>query len=209
MLFVFRVQQHNRWSGGDQTSDISDGGVVRVLNIVVEECRTLSSRERCPFLVHVEVAETGLSGKDSRLYAAGASSLGATVGEALSMSASETNTPAASFSEQGCAPYQIPSELLASTPSMSQKMFPAEESQELSPTWAPQKEKEGSRANQTKEFVRGGWQDDESTFHSHYPENVFVSNPYDTVRHHEYEELHEQMHYDQGAMPPPQHQGQR
>jgi len=44
-------------------------GVVRVLNIVTPECRLLSSRERCPFLVHLEVAETGLEGNDAKLYA--------------------------------------------------------------------------------------------------------------------------------------------
>ena len=44
---------------------------MRVLNIVAHDCRLLASRERCPFLVQVEVAETGLEGSDARLYAGG------------------------------------------------------------------------------------------------------------------------------------------
>ena len=44
---------------------------MRVLNIVSCESRILASRERCPFLVQLEVAETGLEGSDARLYAGG------------------------------------------------------------------------------------------------------------------------------------------
>ena len=50
-------KQQTRWPGGDQSSTAADSGAVRVLNIVVDECRILSSRERCPFLVHVEAAQ--------------------------------------------------------------------------------------------------------------------------------------------------------
>ena len=62
-----------------QGADDCGGGVVQVLNIVVPEARLLSSRERCPFLVRLEVADTGLEGSDARLYAAGAPRLGVTV----------------------------------------------------------------------------------------------------------------------------------
>ena len=44
---------------------------MRVLNIVASESRILASRERCPFLVQVELAETGLEGSDARLDAGG------------------------------------------------------------------------------------------------------------------------------------------
>jgi hypothetical protein len=40
--------------------DYSTTKVVQVLNIVVvDETKTLASRERCPFLLHVEVSDTG------------------------------------------------------------------------------------------------------------------------------------------------------
>ncbi|KAL7556800.1 hypothetical protein ACA910_005237 [Epithemia clementina (nom. ined.)] len=61
--------------------------VVRVLNIVVSESRILSSRERCPFLVQLEVADTGIEGHDARLYTVGAPRVGSTVEEALLMNA--------------------------------------------------------------------------------------------------------------------------
>ena len=47
----------------------TEHGVMRVLNIVSSKCRVLASRERCPYLVHCEVLETGLEGRDARLYA--------------------------------------------------------------------------------------------------------------------------------------------
>lgn len=66
--------KRGRWPCGESTSDTSlvsdngSGGVVRVLNIIEPECRLLSSRERCPFLIRMEVLETGLEGNDPMLY---------------------------------------------------------------------------------------------------------------------------------------------
>jgi hypothetical protein len=150
--------------------------------------------------VHVEVAETGLSGNDSRLYVSGAPGLGATVGEALSMSACETGAPSPGSLDQGCVAYQIPTELLEPSPRPKVNSLMTAQ-QEPSPVRAPQEDEEG-RTRQTKEVVRGGWQGDETAY-SHHPENVFVSNPYDAVRDHEYEQLHEQMYSEQSMMPPP------
>lgn len=202
-------KQQRRWPGGDYHSGISDGGVVRVLNIVVEECRMLSSRERCPYLVHVEVAETGLNGNDSRLYASGASGIGATVEEALSMSADATSAAGANghhVLDQGRATYQIPSELLA--PSSNVKIPTAE-----APSLEASREddEEDNAPEHNKEAMRGGWQSDETVFYSHQPEDVFLaSNPYDAVRQNEYEQLHEQLHAKEGVMAEPQHiPGQR
>jgi hypothetical protein len=59
----------DRSSNHPEQINMEAGGVVRVLNIVVEETRILQSRERCPFLIHVEVADTGMEGNDTRLYA--------------------------------------------------------------------------------------------------------------------------------------------
>jgi hypothetical protein len=74
--------------------------------------------------------------------------------------------------------------------------------QKPSPVRAPQEDEEESITSQTKESVRGGWHGDETAY-SHHPENVFVSNPYESVRDHEYEQLHEQMYSEQSMMPPP------
>ena len=71
------------WPGGkssdssqqQQTTTATDfehppqrNGVVRALRILPSQCRILDSRERCPFLVRMEVFETGLEANDPRLY---------------------------------------------------------------------------------------------------------------------------------------------
>ncbi|KAL7538463.1 hypothetical protein ACHAXR_008573 [Thalassiosira sp. AJA248-18] len=68
-------------------------GVVRALRILPQNCRVLDSAQRCPFLVRMEVVETGLDANDARLYAmdttddsgsgSGGSSIGLTIEEAL------------------------------------------------------------------------------------------------------------------------------
>lgn len=109
------------WPGGENHSadvsraaDRSRAGVMRVLNLVTQECRILSSRERCPYVVHLEVAETGLEGNDARLYASGAAGLGTTIGESLSMPATELDDNEHFFA-QGFPTYKIPSELMSSS----------------------------------------------------------------------------------------------
>jgi len=178
-------RQHAQWPGGDKKTKTNKGGVVRVLNIVVDESRILSSRERCPFLLHVEVAETGLSGTDSRLYATGAPGLGATVAEALSLSANR-----AKEKRSNAATYQIPSELLEST------AFPTEPESTAgcATTYHPSKE---------PDLVRGGHFSDESVFYAHNPDELWSSNGWDDVRQSEYEQLHEQLYVQQqqGAAP--------
>lgn len=42
---------------------------MRVLNLIPSEARLLASRDRCPFLVHCEIVDTGISTNDARLYA--------------------------------------------------------------------------------------------------------------------------------------------
>lgn len=144
--------------------------VVRVLNIVVPEARTLASRERCPFLVHMEVADTNLEASDARLYASGVQNLGSTVEEALGMSAA-AGSAAASRRHSSMPPsYEIPAELLHNLPSRSVKSSETDHPERLPP--------------------RGGWQADEMFAGEGYMDQ----NPYDTVRQHEYEELHLHMH---------------
>ena len=151
-----------------------------MLNIVEDECRILASRERCPFLVHLEVAETGLRGSDSRLYASGARGLGATVGEAIAMSSSMGSPN--DFSDQTSplsGPYHIPSELLASDTT----------SQDISIVIAADQ-----RGNTTHVVMpRGGWQADDAMFYANNPDDVFPSSPYDAVREDQYQQLHDQI----------------
>jgi phosphatidylinositol 4-kinase A len=112
------------WPGGEyqesdtlhMAADRSRAGVMRVLNVITSECRILSSRERCPYLVHVEVAETGMEGNDARLYASGAHDLGTTIGETLGMQPNGKENfegTAGGFVFGKALPmYKIPSELL-------------------------------------------------------------------------------------------------
>jgi phosphatidylinositol 4-kinase len=85
---------------------------VRCLNIVVPETRILASRERCPYLIQLEVADTELESGDARLYASGATALGSTLEEALGMSTAASS--AAVSQRHDPQNYEIPFELLSS-----------------------------------------------------------------------------------------------
>jgi hypothetical protein len=168
------------------------------LNIVVDESRILASRERCPFLVHLEVAETGLRGNDSRLYASGASRIGATIEEALGLSAKASAAAAsvdATHGGSGYGNYHIPSELLASSPPILRR-----KSSDADAILTG----ESSSPSGQADMPRGGWQADEAAFYSHNLDDVFASNPYDVVREDEYQQLHEQMYQEYGTVDQPQ-----
>ena len=110
--------QRGSWPAGlndedDNTmADKTDAGTVRVLNIVVPESRILTSRERCPYLVHLEVADTGLEGSDARLYASGANGIGTTIEESLGMNPRASSAAAAATEHNHEPVYRIPSELV-------------------------------------------------------------------------------------------------
>lgn len=172
---------------------IHNEGAVRILNIVVEESRVLASRERCPYLVRVEVADTNLRGNDSRLYASGAPGLGSTMEEALAMNVrAMTNTVTTKniAQEDEYGNYHIPSELLAPTFYNSKKPL-----QSLTIN-----KKELLADAKSKEMPRGGWQANEEAFCSHSPEDVYATNPYDAVRENEFEQLHHQMYNENGVI---------
>lgn len=175
------------WPGGEfyrnkdfgSAAERSKTGVMRVLNIVPSECRILASRERCPYLVHLEVAETGMEGSDARLYTSGAKGIGTTIGESLSMPTVGNNhdfkdEEAQAFGE-AFPTYKIPSELLVSSPSSKRAV------------------NEGINVEKKQQDMvarfprRGGWQSDEL-----YPEEGFA-DPYEMVRQAEYEQLHQQL----------------
>jgi len=191
-------KQNKLWPGRAETSCIQNEGAVRILNIVVEESRVLASRERCPYLVRVEVADTNLRGSDSRLYASGAPGLGATMEEALAMNARSTSNAATTKhnkQEDEYGNYRIPPELLAPASRNSKK-----------PQSITKKIKEVLVDAQPKQLPRGGWQANETVFYSHSPEDVYATNPYDAVRENEFEQLHHQMYNENGGVvnsPPP------
>ncbi|GFH50547.1 hypothetical protein CTEN210_07023 [Chaetoceros tenuissimus] len=81
----------------------TENGVMRVLNIISSKSRVLASRERCPYLVHCEVLETGMEGRDARLYLQH-SQVEVTIQEALGTTCENKNKAMEST-------YKIPSEL--------------------------------------------------------------------------------------------------
>ena len=150
---------------------------MRVLNIVAEDARIMASRERCPFLVHLEVAETGLEGNDARLYASGVADVSVTLEEAMGMNgiSDDGSVKTLRGNENGFTPYQLPSELLSSGPAQSRISLP-----------------------------RGGWQDDGNNYYSSNPGLVGhgVPSPYEMMRQEEIEQLHHAMHDDDNSRPP-------
>jgi len=161
--------------------------VVRVLNIVVSESRVLASRERCPFLVRMEVADTCLEGSDARLYASGASDLGSTLEEALGMVSGSSPHPQSSFPQPS---YEIPEELVGRG---SESNPPADRSSSVIKS-------EGGE----KVFPRGGWQDHENVLGGEERVGYMYPSSYDDVRQQEYERLHHQMQAQHQAPPTPE-----
>eukprot|EP00535_Pseudo-nitzschia_heimii_P010573 CAMPEP_0197175596 /NCGR_PEP_ID=MMETSP1423-20130617/1769_1 /TAXON_ID=476441 /ORGANISM="Pseudo-nitzschia heimii, Strain UNC1101" /LENGTH=960 /DNA_ID=CAMNT_0042624785 /DNA_START=136 /DNA_END=3015 /DNA_ORIENTATION=+ len=178
-------KQNRVWPGGPLTSCMDNEGAVRILNIVVEESRVLASRERCPYLVRVEVADTNLRGNDSRLYASGAPGLGATIEEAMGMKAQMTGEK---NQEDGYKNYHIPPELLAPISRKSNISQSVTIEKDLLDDMKP------------KQMPRGGWQANETVFYSHSPEDVYVTSPYDAVRENEFKQLHHQMYNENGVI---------
>lgn len=141
---------------------------MQVLNIVVPESVILASRERCPYLVRLEVVETGLDGSDARLYAAGAPRLGLTVEEALHMApiAGSADKSRRGDHHQSC---EIPPELIYDGID-----HPTERCNDTLPT-------------ESHVLPRGGWQIEAGGA------DFMDANNYDTVREQEYEGLHQDM----------------
>lgn len=175
-------------------ADKTDAGTVRVLNIVVPETRILNSRDRCPYLVHLEVADTGLEGNDARLYASGPYGLGNTVEESLGMNPSASSAAAASTKHNHREPaYWIPSELLDNSlidgllVKKREDIEGASSDDECNRGGIPKK------GTNRAHFPRGGYQSDEGMYYPPGSSDYFYSNPYDMARQHEYEQLHQEM----------------
>jgi phosphatidylinositol 4-kinase A len=179
--------------------------VVRVLNIVVQESKLLSSRERCPFLIHVEVADSGLEGSDARLYTMGSTDLGSTVGETLgilnSVGAAFTEAVSSSSSRVGpfiaprnIVPYGIPDELLQNIPVLSNTHHMT----------GIRKDEQTQEEIEYNSFPRGG-----SQTGGHYYDNHdvfsggYTVDPFDLVRQQEYEQLHHHLHAQRNILSQP------
>jgi phosphatidylinositol 4-kinase len=177
--------------------------VVRAVNILVQESKILASRERCPFVVHLEVVDTGLNGNDARLYSSGAFGLGSTVGEALSMSnvAGATSAAAAASRQiEGNRPFGIPLELLKQADHIDQRR---NNLLGVGSHLMPPKIEDNAM---NKNLPRGGWQ---HYGHHHGYDGFDVggsflhADPFDAVRQFEYEQLHNQLHNSQQVIPTP------
>lgn len=111
--------QSVRWPGGNDgaKSDFEHpsnrNGVVRTLRVLPDMCRVLDSRERCPFLVRMEVVETGLEANDARLYAADVQpGVGLTIEEALGSTSGNSILKDSVMVNGGFASCEIPPELM-------------------------------------------------------------------------------------------------
>jgi phosphatidylinositol 4-kinase len=180
------VPQAGTWPTGKKSplykseTSTSSPELVRVLNIVVPESRILASRDRCPYLLHMEVADTGFDGWDARLYASGKNRLGSSIQEVMGMSSASASSAAMSRGKLTFTPkYAIPSELAA----VPQRCELEQASREL----------ESESLDQKKTLPRGGWQADSSYYADEGSAYVFPPNPFDEYRQQEYEQLHQQM----------------
>lgn len=211
--------EHSSSTSSDH--DIPCHDVVRVLNIVVPETRILSSRERCPFLIHVEVADTRLEAGNARLYASGVSGLGSTVSEALAMNSAAGASSAAASSRNwnGARPFGIPAELLRerrkqhqAEQKQQQQLTEGVQSSEMRPESPITVASDNARGHAgfdsnekgTITFPRGGSNADGNFF----DDNGYSYDPFDAVRQQAFEQLHHDLHAQRTMVAPPPSQPQ-
>ena len=129
-----------------------EDSVVRVLNIVTSECRLLASRDRCPFLVLLEVADTYKDRNDANLYSHGGSK-GLTLSESLGMGLSHDTFQRSHFGEK-FSPITLPRDLLSRKfeEVFSTKMLQKSDDTIFNEITSPM--------SQNVFIMRGGWQDD-------------------------------------------------
>jgi phosphatidylinositol 4-kinase len=217
------IPQVREWCDGDTNNPNGNGRlnipphqqipnteVVRVLNIVVHEAKLLSSRERCPFLIHVEVADSGLEGNDARLYTTGISDIGSTIREALGMmsatskkasssSSSSSSSSATTFDQNqmtsntppNFVPYNIPEELVPTSPKPTTGTTTNNTATGTSDGLAINHFSDEQTEHNA--YLRGGSQNESPYFHDVYS-GEFMIDPFDLVRQQEYEQLHHHLH---------------
>ncbi len=188
-------------------------GLMRVLNIVSNKSRILASRERCPYLVHCEVLETGLGGRDARLYATDSGDAGVTINEAMGMASGRKRRASSRDHNKGgkdvgggfgFPPYRIPGEL--SPPSDYINHREKEEEEETAPSLSssssspihPEEELYLSEENrQMATLMPRGGDDQGGYFHSTMDESGYFPTPYDIVREEQLQQLHEHLQENQ------------
>jgi hypothetical protein len=187
----------SRWPGGLALSSETGGeGVVRVLNIVPEECRLLASSERCPFLVQMEVLETGLSGSDPQIFINGddgppprpvsqGGNTATTQFQPPPGGGEHTSSPPGAHNMPGWSTAAIPTAYDGHSSQNDSALPSGAESwqQHLTPPSASFVDDGG--------FVRGGWQDEDHSVGEQY--GNFEN--YNQMRQQSFEQLHEQMAY--------------
>lgn len=122
---IKRSQRHDNSVISDFENLEKSSGVVRALRILPNNCRVLASSQRCPFLVRMEVVETGLDANDARLYAVDVpGGVGVAIQEALGSIRSYRDSVV--FGDQvaqcGFAPCEIPPELMMESQCQSKQL---------------------------------------------------------------------------------------
>jgi hypothetical protein len=175
-------------------------GVVRALRILPNNCRVLASSQRCPFLVRMEVVETGLDANDARLYAIDVpGGIGVTIQESLGSMRSHGDSVLGDqgvMADCGFAPCEIPPELMMerqhrsnqlSNDALSQRDVSDMRNDFESPRsgYAETGLYSDNNANSENRAVlsRGGYQGGDAGFD--IPHDTF-----DMVREHYYDDLH-------------------
>lgn len=210
------IPKRGTWPNGEESISFGDmtekskGGVMRVLNIVTSECRILASRERCPYLVHLEVAETGVEGSDARLYASGAQGLGTTLAESLGMHNDGKGDEKPEAASDPHLSYRIPTELLRTSihaPRNAKASKAHTEAKNMNTEFLSVDTEESIANPQSGEtnLFRGGHQSDEGIYYPPDSPDYLYSNPYDVVRQHEYERLHQELQPHPGYQSAPTH----
>mmetsp|Transcript_14582 Transcript_14582/g.31716 ORF Transcript_14582/g.31716 Transcript_14582/m.31716 type:complete len:1109 (-) Transcript_14582:100-3426(-) len=183
-------------------------GVVRILRILPQNCRVLDSAQRCPFLVRMEVVETGLDANDARLYTNDIAGVGVTIQEALGSIVRPNNgggmVPEGGGRFEAC---EIPPELMVEKRQQQQSSPPTDNTRDvfqpfdstrgasgspptsqIPPTYTAAGVQNTAENNNKAVLSRGGDQMGDGDYYSH-------PDTYDMVREQHYEELHHDLRY--------------
>ncbi len=187
--------QSVRWPGGNDgvKSDFEHpskrNGVVRALRVLPDMCRVLDSRERCPFLVRMEVVETGLEANDARLYAADVQpGVGLTIEEALGSTKPHGNSilKDSVLVNGGFASCEIPPEL------MREHAGRMSADTSSPPSQADENNESAHNTSNNKAVLsRGGYQGGNDNCY----EPPDVHGTFDMVQEQYYDQVHHDMHH--------------
>jgi len=204
---------HTPWPGD------SSQGVSKVLQIYTANARLLSSRERCPFLIHVEVLGTNVNGSDPSLYPSSK-----TVEEGMDAirrrdeiktsvvrggSTTQEVTPVAFVQRQATSPAFVRQRV--DTPpafvTTRQEVETTRHQQELRqppPEASIQPQQEESSSTESAQAPRGGSQDYLPPPNYYEPhDDPYYYDPYADFRQMEFESLHQDLYHNRPPTPAP------